>query len=223
MCLLVINANLKHHSFHQSGATSNAFHTTVEQNFLANRQWRKPSSKSSSDWREDHLSAFKITLKRQDSASFFGVDPLPHSIHIPAAILTDLSPNERTQDRETYCFLRFIKEEMRSAIREYAIDDFTQATFRLMRYQDQDFLLRFRVDLTFCMRGEERHAQTDLCLEPRRLSPRGEDPITDTKVLKNFLFFLDGFDEGMVPFSNRLVALKCYDAFKAFVFRDRIV
>jgi hypothetical protein len=67
---------------------------TMAETVLANRQWHKPSSKSGSDWKEDELSAFKITFERQDSATFFGVDPLRHPNHIPAAILTKSSLNK---------------------------------------------------------------------------------------------------------------------------------
>jgi hypothetical protein len=51
----------------------------------------------------------------------------------------------------------------------------------------------------------------------------GEEPITKTKVLLHVPAFPDGFDKGMVPLGNRLLALKYYDAFKAFVFRDESV
>jgi hypothetical protein len=50
----------------------------------ANRPWCKPSSKSGSDWTEYDLKAFKITFEGQDSASFFGVDPLPDPVNIAA-------------------------------------------------------------------------------------------------------------------------------------------
>jgi hypothetical protein len=51
----------------------------------------------------------------------------------------------------------------------------------------------------------------------------GIEPITETKVLKHVPLFPDGFEKGMVPLGNRLLALKCYHAFKAFVFRDHSV
>jgi hypothetical protein len=46
----------------------------------------------------------------------------------------------------------------------------------------------------------------------------GVEPITETKVLKHVPLFPDGIVRGMVPVGNRLLALKCFDAFKAFVF-----
>jgi hypothetical protein len=268
----------------------------MAQTVLANRPWCKPSSKSGSDWTEDDLSAFKITFEGQDSATFFGVDPLPHPVNIPAAILTDLSRKMDTQDRETYRFLGLMEQAMSSATLETAVDDFSQNVFRLMRYDDPGFLVRSGVDLTFFMCGEERHAQTDVCVmnndlillivqDDKRLanaanpqaqlvaeaiaafhqnnilrdkmnlsmlnstimagitmcgtSPvfykipitqdlvdcvrMGVEPSIDTKVLRHIPLFPDGIKEGMVPLGNRLVALKCYDAFKAFVFGDRTV
>jgi hypothetical protein len=44
----------------------------------------------------------------------------------------------------------------------------------------------------------------------------GIEPITETKVLKHVPFFPDGFDNGMVPLGNRLVALKAYNTLNAF-------
>jgi hypothetical protein len=265
-------------------------------NVLANCQWRKPSSKSANDWTVEELSAFKITFENQDSATFFGVDPLPHPVNIPATILTDISPNRSEQDLKTYSFLCYMIEAMRNdAITESAIENFVQALFWLMRYQVQPFLMRSCVGLTFFMCGEERNALTNVCVVDENqilliiqgkqwvgtgdseaelvagaiaafyhnnLSPAedefplrksgimagitmrdtspifhkipitqdlvdcvamGVEPSTDTKVLKHAPLFPDGFDKGMIPLRNRLVALKCYDAFKAFVFRDHIV
>jgi hypothetical protein len=104
------------------------------------------------------LSAFKITFEDQDSASFFGVDPLPHPVHIPAAILTDLSPNDATQDCGVFSFLIIMEEAMTSGTIESAVDDFAQELFRLMGYNKPGFFVRSRVDLTFSMCGEERNA-----------------------------------------------------------------
>jgi hypothetical protein len=264
---------------------------TMSQTVLAARQWCEPSSKSGNDWTEDDLTAFKIKLERQDSATFFGVDPLPHPVHIPAAILTDLSPNEATQDRKTYRFLRLMEQAMRSAPTESAVLDFAQGVLQLMHYDDPGYIVRSRVDIPFVMGGEWRNAQTDFCVvdmheylllvqednqvvgsyypearlvaaaiaafyqnNRRRLenhlpilksriiagmtmcgiSPRfykipitqdlvdcvlrGIEPMTETKVLRLMLSFPDGFSEGMVPLGNRLLALKCFDAFKTFVF-----
>jgi hypothetical protein len=97
----------------------------MAQTVQANRQWHQPSAKPGNNWGEEEMSAFKITLESQDSASFFGVDPLPHLVNIPAAILTDLLPNKGTQDRETYRFLRLMKLAMRSAPPESAVIDFS--------------------------------------------------------------------------------------------------
>jgi hypothetical protein len=269
---------------------------TMTETVLANRQWHKPSSKSGSDWVVNDLLAFKITFEDQDSATFFGVDPLPHPVNIPAAILTDLSPNKNNHDDKTYCFLHLMKHAIKRTTTESAIEDFAQALFRLMRYQSRGFLLRSRVDLTFFMCGEEHNALTNVCVEDeneillivqddKRCVGRGHpeaqlvaeaiagfyqnnlrrakhkrplmksgsmagvtmcgtspifykipitqdlvdciklgmEPNTETKVLRHVPFFPDGFDKGMVPLGNRLLALKCYDAFKAFVFRDDTV
>jgi hypothetical protein len=136
----------------------------MAQAVIANRQWSTPSSKSASDWILNELLAFKITFEDQDSASFFGVDPLPDPVHIPAAILTDLSSNERTQDRETYRFLGLMTEAMRSASTESAVLDFAQAVLQLMRYDNPGFLVRSRVDIPFLMCGKWRNAQTNLCV-----------------------------------------------------------
>jgi hypothetical protein len=51
----------------------------------------------------------------------------------------------------------------------------------------------------------------------------GYEPMTETKVVRHIPLFPDGFINGMVPLGNRLLALKCFDAFKPFVFRGQTV
>jgi hypothetical protein len=234
-------------------------------------------------------------LERQDSATFFGLDPLPHPVHIPAAILTDLSSNEATQDREIYRFLRLVEQLTMSPPTESTALDFSQAVLQLMHYDDPGFIMRSRVDLPFLACGEWRNPQTDIFLvdqhefllivqeDNRVVGPpfpearlvaaaiatfqlnngrrdenyfpmlrsrimagitichlpkiyrmpiteelidcvlREIEPMTETKVLKHVPLFPDRFKEGMIPLGNRLLALKCYDAFKAFVFGDQTV
>jgi hypothetical protein len=258
---------------------------------LANRQWHQPSAKPGNNWAKEEMFVFKITLESQDSATFFGVDPLPDPVNIPAAILTDLLPNEGTQDRETYRFLRLMEQAMRSAPTESAVIDFAQAVLQLMHYDDPGFIVRSHVDLPFPMCGGKYYAQTDLCVVDKHevllvfkedaayseaqlvadaiaafylnnrlrgenhlpiLKSRimagmtmcgtlpmfykipitqdlvdcvlmGLEPMTETKVLKHVPLFPDRFINGMPPLGNRLLALKCYDAFKAFVFGDHSV
>jgi hypothetical protein len=71
--------------------------------------------------------------------AFFGVDPLPDPVHIPAAILTDVSPN-RALRIVKHGFLCLMKQAM-SAPTESAIVNLTQAVFRLMHYDDPSFLV----------------------------------------------------------------------------------
>jgi hypothetical protein len=264
---------------------------TMAQTVLANRPWCEPSSKSGSDWTVYDLSAFKITFEDQDSAAFFGVDPFPDPVNIPAAMLTDLLPNKGTHDRETYRCLCLMEQIIVSPPTECTVIDFSQAVLQLMHYDDPGFVVLSHVAIPFLMCGEWHHAQTDLYVvdkheyllivqednhlvgpyypEARLLiaaiaafyqnnrrrnenhlpilksriitgitmyetSPiffrmpitqelvecvqMGIEPMTDTIVLRLVPLFPDGFREGMLPLGNRLLALKCYDAFKTFVF-----
>jgi hypothetical protein len=51
----------------------------------------------------------------------------------------------------------------------------------------------------------------------------GIEPMIETKVFCHVPLFPDRLINGIVPLGNWLLALKCYDAFEAFVFGDQTV
>jgi hypothetical protein len=138
----------------------------MAQTVMENRRWYQPSPNSASDWSENELTAFRIKFVSQDSATFFGIDPLPDPpIYVPDTILSTVASNKKTQDRETYRFLSLMERAMRGpATLESAIDDFARKVFELMHYDEPGFVLQNRLDLLFSMCGEERHVKTNVCV-----------------------------------------------------------
>ncbi|KAJ4465181.1 hypothetical protein C8J55DRAFT_441351 [Lentinula edodes] len=65
------------------------------------------SAKSSSDWTQNELRAYNITVQWQDAATFFGVDPLPQPA-VAQEVLTTLDADDMIR-RAQLKILRFIK------------------------------------------------------------------------------------------------------------------
>jgi hypothetical protein len=140
--------------------------TPMAQTVMENRGWHQPSSKSASDWSGDELVAFRIEFVSQDSANFFGIDPLPDPpISVPDTILCTVASDKKTQNIETYRFLRLMERAMRGPTKwECAVGDFSRNVFELMHYDEPGFILQNRFDSRFRMCGEKQQAQTNVCV-----------------------------------------------------------
>lgn len=122
------------------------------------------SAKSGSDWTQNELFAYNIRVEFQDSATFFGVDPLPAPTVTPEEILSATDANDAVSD-EGYAVLRTLDLVMAlSPNEESAVDDFAVALLRSCGYVRRGRVARTRKDLPFIICGENRHAKTDVCI-----------------------------------------------------------
>lgn len=123
------------------------------------------TSKSGSDWTPNDLLAYNIRVEYQDSQTFFGTANLPQP-NVDDEIL--IAPDAAaTQHDDPYALLRSMDLAMAGRHgEESAVDDFVVQLFRILRYTGRDVgrVVRTRKDLQFWVCGQERHAQTDVCI-----------------------------------------------------------
>ncbi|KAJ3842604.1 hypothetical protein F5878DRAFT_377726 [Lentinula raphanica] len=121
------------------------------------------SAKSGSDWTENELAAYNITIEWQDAATFFEVDPLPQPT-IDQEVLTTLDADNMAQDAN-YKLLRYMDLAMNPVPgEESAVDDFVVHLLTLLGYVPRNRVLRTRSDIPLFVCGEDRHAKTDVCI-----------------------------------------------------------
>jgi|SRR5712671_747800 len=121
------------------------------------------SAKSGSEWTQNDLKSYNISVVYQDSATFFETPELP------APSLDDqiLSAQDRNEARnvETYAFLRLLDLAMAiNPTEESAVDDFAVNLFRSLNYTGIGRVARTRKDIPLFICGELRHAKTDVCI-----------------------------------------------------------
>jgi hypothetical protein len=124
--------------------------------------------KSGSDWGTNELTFFSINIISQNSADFFGVDPLPHP-NVPTAILETPTATAAAvaHDEVSLIFLSILEMAM-TGVEEGDVDDFSQAVLRLMGYERFGCHARINKKLTFTMCGrDDCSAQTNVCLMDR--------------------------------------------------------
>jgi hypothetical protein len=121
------------------------------------------SAKSASDWTVNELRAYNITIVYQDTATFFETPNLPlPAIH--EGVLTAPDPNDAVED-DVYQLLKHMDLAMsRSPAEESAVDDFAVVLLRALGYTRRGRVLRTRKDIPLIICGENRHAQTDVCI-----------------------------------------------------------
>ncbi|KAF9448588.1 hypothetical protein P691DRAFT_35701 [Macrolepiota fuliginosa MF-IS2] len=120
-------------------------------------------AKSGSDWTATELAAYHITVVYQDFATFFGTPNLPRPAINPN-VLTTLDHNSAPDD-DTYRLLRNLGLAMAPVTaEESAVDDFAVVLLRALGYEPRGKTLRTRKNLPFVICGENRRAQTDVCL-----------------------------------------------------------
>src|SRR6266702_724987 len=123
------------------------------------------NAKSGRDWTINDLTAYNISIVRQNTATFFGQAALPPPPHHPD-LLNRLTADEMA-DEESYQVVRYMDLAM-SLIpgEESAVDDFTMQLLRVMGYAGRALGrdLRSRKDIPLFICGEWRHAETDVCV-----------------------------------------------------------
>ncbi|OBZ78038.1 hypothetical protein A0H81_01843 [Grifola frondosa] len=121
------------------------------------------SAKSGSDWTNNELNAYNISVVYQDAATFFETPNLPQPTINPN-VLTTLAPDDATDDT-TYELLQTMDLATTPApAEESAVDDFAVLLFRALGYAPRGRILRTRKNLALVINGENRRAETDVCL-----------------------------------------------------------
>ena len=124
------------------------------------------SAKSGSDWSEQEMLAYRITIDHLTPLQFFGHDPntkpYPFSEHLLSTenptIAHDISDEE-------YEFLAFLQQALEPDVLEPAIDEFGRQLLKAGGFQERGTLLRTRVAIPITICGDStRLAQTDVCL-----------------------------------------------------------
>lgn len=121
------------------------------------------SAKSGSDWTDNDLSAYNITIVSQDAATFFGQPALPQPALNPE-LLTTLNAEE-IQDDECYKLVRYMDLAMNPIPgEESAVDDFTMRLLRAIGYETRNRDLRSRKSIPLFICGMWMYAKTDVCV-----------------------------------------------------------
>jgi hypothetical protein len=121
-------------------------------------------AKSGSDWTQNELAAYNITVVFQDAVTFFGTPNLSPPDINPTDFLNALDPDD-TVDDNAYQLLRTMDLAMAPAPEEEsAVDDFAMLLLRALDYARRGRVLRSRKDIPLLICGENRHAKTDVCL-----------------------------------------------------------
>lgn len=126
-------------------------------------------AKPGSEWRDNELTAYNITVVAKTVQQFFGVDadqlPVPS---VNRVIFENVEcPNGpiETNDRE---FFDYLNEAMSIAPNEEsAVDDFAAHLLKLLGYNSPGRLVRQRKHIPFYICGTDSHAKTDVCVYDR--------------------------------------------------------
>ncbi|KAJ7731820.1 hypothetical protein DFH07DRAFT_847003 [Mycena maculata] len=120
------------------------------------------SARSGSDWMENDLHAYRIRIEYQDAATFFQIPGpgLPGPVVRHPAVLTLPGP-AAAPDEDAYHFLRVLDMTM---VDDSAVDDFAVLLLKELGYLPIGRVSRMRLDIRFVICGEERYADTDVCV-----------------------------------------------------------
>ena len=126
------------------------------------------NAKSGHDWTVNDLTAYNITIARQNTATFFNQAALPPPPHHPD-LLNRLTADEMVDD-ESYQVVRYMDLAMEPVPgEESAVDDFAMQLLRVMGYASRALGrdLRSHKDIPLLICGEWSHAKTDVCVMDR--------------------------------------------------------
>jgi len=127
------------------------------------------SAKSGSDWTQNDLRAFNITIQRVDSTVFFGSPDLPQPAVSQVVLQNERKPNNVQLDKPDRQFFSLLNAAERG-FEESAVDDFAVHVFRMMGYDDNgDRIIRTRKAIQLFMCGHKVVAQTDVCVMEENL------------------------------------------------------
>ena len=119
--------------------------------------------KSASNWTHNDLRSYRISVKEQDVKLFFGIDELPGP-NCPKGFLYNLNVTENT-DKATDDLLRGMREtDDQPGLGETSVDQFARSLFLETGFVNKKIYPYVRRPLPFLIGGEEKFAQTDVCL-----------------------------------------------------------
>jgi len=119
--------------------------------------------KSASDWTHNDLKSYHVTIEEQTAALFFGQAKLPEP-NCPEGFLHNLTTTENT-DRATDELLWGIGDaEGRLGLGEASVDQFARSLFLETGFTNKRVRPSVRRPLPLLIGGEQRSAQTDVCL-----------------------------------------------------------
>jgi hypothetical protein len=120
------------------------------------------SAKSGSDWTRNELFAYNIKIVPQTPEQFFGVAAAVSLAGLDPLIITGSTDTANLSDTS----LRYLTylDLAAHASQETLIDTFSLQTLDLLGYSERGLALftRYNIPLTIC--GDEKNAQTDVCL-----------------------------------------------------------
>ena len=119
--------------------------------------------KSASDWTDNELKAYRITIEEQDPMLFFGEEKLPNP-NCPRDFLIYMTRSINTDD-VTDDLLWRMEDAMRgSDPGEGAIDDFASRLFSALGFTNRAVHASIRRRTELQMGGEVKSAEADVCL-----------------------------------------------------------
>ncbi|VDC07733.1 unnamed protein product [Peniophora sp. CBMAI 1063] len=125
--------------------------------------------KSGDDWTPADLQAYNITIRPESSQTFFGLPPSslpPTSVDEEVLTLQDARA-ATTSDNTQLVYHMLTASQPAPSNGASAVIDFARELLRSLRYGSRNSpgtLPRSRVDIPFCVRGERRDMNTDMCL-----------------------------------------------------------
>ncbi|KAI0274229.1 hypothetical protein BGY98DRAFT_995401 [Russula aff. rugulosa BPL654] len=120
------------------------------------------SAKSASKWTLNDLDSYNITLKELDPCSFFGLQGLPQP-SVDHELLENVDAGAMQQVDHAQ-LINYLDYAMTPEGGKSAVIDFVFRLFRPLGYVHLGQYAHKRVDLPLSICGENRHAETSVCI-----------------------------------------------------------
>ncbi|KAM6493592.1 hypothetical protein JOM56_011726 [Amanita muscaria] len=123
------------------------------------------SAKPGSDWTENELDAYHITVVSQTKQQFFGVSNLPRTARPSLVGFMTTEDRQLAADSETRKLLHYLDLALDPKVgQEAAVDNFASKLLEKLGYDDGDRIIFVRRALPLVICGVYSSAQTDICV-----------------------------------------------------------
>ncbi|KAH9953131.1 hypothetical protein BC827DRAFT_173940 [Russula dissimulans] len=123
------------------------------------------SAKSGSDWTDNELRAYNITMVPQTKEEFFGSAELPPPRNPSLAGFMEVEDRDGTQDSVTKKLLHYLDLALDPKVGQgSAVCNFASKLLEKLGYDDEDRIIFIRHALPFVICGTTSLAQTDVCV-----------------------------------------------------------